>query len=147
MSSDDTEVSRILINLGGEFSLGDGRVGTVVSSPELSELNSFLGVLKESLEPTNGFETLFAKLGKKFRKQKGSILEIRTTSDGKELTHSFSLSNQENLTYEETDELLTKAGWSLDCWHPLEISCAEGTGSVATGHAAKLLIKHLQQTL
>ena len=142
--SDDTELARVFINLNGNFELGDGRIGTVASTPELSELNAFLGVIKGILEPTTKFDELFARLGKKFRKQKGSVLEVRTRSDGKELVHTFAVTKQDSLTYEETDELLTQAGWSLDCWSPLEISRIDDSSSKATGEAASIVIEHLQ---
>lgn len=144
---EDSDLSQIRINLSGDFELSDGRIGNVVSTPELSELNAFLGVLKGAVTPSNAFEEMFSRIGKKFRKQKGAVLEIRTSQEGKELTHKFFLSNAGTLTYEEADELLTQAGWSLDSWHPLEISSVGNPGSKASGVAARLLLEHLQQTL
>lgn len=140
-------ISTTIINLDGSFTVPDGRIGTVASTPELAELNSFLGVLKGSLEASNAFEDAFHKVAKKFRKRRGSFLAVSTDTDGKTIKHSFRLGVSRPLSYEEADALLEKEGWSLDCWHPLEISSLEDPTSRATGQAAKLLLEWVQQTL
>lgn len=140
-------ISTTLLNLDGSFELNDGRIGTVASTPELAELNSFLGVLRGSIAASNAFEEAFYKVAKKFRKRKGSFLSVSTGTDGNTITHRFSLGVAHTLTYEEADALLEKEGWSLDCWHPLEISSLEDPSSRASGYAAKLLLESLQQTM
>lgn len=142
---ESTEIARIFINLNGDFELGDGSIGNVATTPELAELTSFLGVLNEAVAPASGFEESFLRIARKFKKRKGSVLAIRTKAEGKTLVHEFSIVKQEGLTYEQTDELLANAGWSLDCWSPLEISSIDDPQSCASGHAAQMLIDCLQR--
>ena len=145
--SDSTEIARIFINLNGDFELGDGSIGNVATTPELAELTSFLGVLNDAVTPASAFEEAFAKIARKFKRRKGSVLSIRTKSEGKTLVHEFSIVKPASLTYEQTDELLTKAGWSLDCWSPLEISLLEDSSSRASGQAAQIVIDCIQRDL
>lgn len=142
----DEEIARVFINLNGDFELGDGRIGTVASTPELSELNSFLGVLKDAVDSEGAFSKGFRKIAKEFRETPGAVLEIRTNKVQDSLLHTFRLVAPGHIPYNELDAFLAKHGWSLDCQSPLEISLISDPTSTASGDAAELVIKSLQQS-
>lgn len=147
MASDPEEVSRVFINLSGDFELGDGRIGTVVSTPELSELNSFLGVLREAVNSDDAYGKAFRKIAKQFRDKRGAVLEVRTGRVGTDLlTHSFQVSYPEPLSEKELEDFLAQHGWSLDCYHPFEISSLEDPTSTASGQAARLVVDALRNS-
>jgi len=49
------------------------------------------------------------------------------------------------MDYEETDELLERNGWVLECFSPLEISEKDNPESKATGHAAEIVITSITE--
>lgn len=50
------------------------------------------------------------------------------------------------MTYEETDELLRRYGWVLECYSPLEIVVDDDPESKATGQAAEIVIESLKDS-
>ena len=136
------EIGATYIDLNGNFETSDGSVGMVATTPELAELNAFLGVLSGSIASANPFDRALCRIVKQFKQKVGAVLQINSYKDGKELVHTFRVITQRRpLSYKETDALLTKNGWNLDCWSPLEISCGS---SFASGEAAQIVIDQIR---
>lgn len=139
-STDSRCISTVHIHLNGSFKTQDGSVGTVVSTPELSEINAFLGILSETVKPSNDFDRALVGIAKRWKDTNGSVLEIRTSIEDGMLKHTFEILQSKPLSKEEAKILLEENGWTLDSWNPLKIRNA--IGNTATGEAASLVMEN-----
>lgn len=74
-------IGTININLDGKFGLPDGRIGSVASTPELSELNAFLGIIRDLTG--KDFPDVVKQM------LSGKVLEITSSKEGQSLKHTF----------------------------------------------------------
>jgi hypothetical protein len=66
------------------------------------------------------------------------------TNMPKDITYFLETGTKAN-SYEELDLLLSQNGWVLECYSPLEISEKDNSESRATGYAAEMIIKVLNE--